>query len=96
VQGRYDAERWGSGWQELFDSYELVRNVRRIVRIEVSREGDGAFAVVDIDTLWRSRQDGSESHWVGRTCKAYARCETGWRMTMQTGALRYADDRDAD
>ena len=26
--GRYDRERWLSGWQELFDTQELLRNVR--------------------------------------------------------------------
>ena len=93
VQGRFDAERWGRGWQDLFDSHELVHNRRHIVRIEVSLERDGAFAVVDIDTLWRSRSDGSESHWLGRTCKAYARVGEEWKMTMQTGALCYDDDR---
>lgn len=93
VQGRFDEERWGRGWQDLFDSHELVHNRRQIVKIEVSREEDGAFAVVDIDTLWRSRADGAENHWLGRTCKAYARVEGGWKMTMQTGALRYGDDR---
>ncbi|MDQ3066345.1 MAG: hypothetical protein M3R12_04210 [Actinomycetota bacterium] len=36
---------------------------------------------------------GSESHWLGRTCKAYARVGAEWKMTMQTGALRYGDDR---
>ncbi|HXH88077.1 MAG TPA: hypothetical protein VNI55_05670 [Gaiellaceae bacterium] len=38
VQGRFDAERWGRGWRDLFDSHELVHNRRRIVRIEVSNE----------------------------------------------------------
>ncbi len=95
VQGRFDADRWGRGWQDLFDSHELVHNRRRTARIEVSSEGDGAFAVVDIDTLWRDRLDGSESHWLGRTCKVYALVEGEWKMTMQTGALRYGDDRDS-
>ena len=36
--GRYNPERWGRAWQELFDTHEL----------------DGALAVVDIDTLWRA------------------------------------------
>jgi hypothetical protein len=49
--GRYDAERWGRTWQELFDTHELVHNEREIKKIKVSKEGDGAFAVVDIDTL---------------------------------------------
>jgi ketosteroid isomerase-like protein len=95
VQGRFDADRWGRGWQDLFDSHELVHNRRRTARIEVSSEGDGAFAVVDIDTLWRARLDGSESHWLGRTCKVYALVDGEWKMTMQTGALRYGDDRDS-
>jgi len=93
VQGAVRRGSLGRSWQELFDSHELVHNRREIVRIEVSREGDGAFAVVDIDTLWRSRVDGSESHWLGRTCKAYACVGAEWKMTMQTGALRYGDDR---
>jgi hypothetical protein len=28
-------------------------------------------------------------------CKTYARLAEGWKMTMQTGALRYGDDRNA-
>jgi len=53
VWGRFNAERWRHGWQELFDTHMLVHNQREIKRIVVSAEGDGAFAVVDIDTLWR-------------------------------------------
>ena len=47
-----------AGWEELFRTHELAHNRRRTVRIEVSKEGDGAFAVVDVDTLWRRRSDG--------------------------------------
>jgi hypothetical protein len=70
--GRYDPERWGRGWRELFDTYALVCNEREIRKIEVSREGDGAFAVVDIDTVWRD-QSGNESRWKGRVCKVYSK-----------------------
>jgi hypothetical protein len=88
--GRFDANRWRSRYQHLFGTYELVHNRRSIVKIEVSAEGDGAIAVVDIDTLWRERSTGDESnHWLGRTCKVYALVADGWKMTMQTGALRY-------
>jgi hypothetical protein len=60
------------------------------VKIEVPAEGDGAMAVVDVDTLWRERTTGDESnHWLGRTCKVYALIESGWKMTMHTGVLRY-------
>ena len=88
VQGRFDADRWRRGWQDLFDTHTLVHNRRSIARIEISEQGDGAFAVVDVDTLWRA-DDGTESHWFGRTCKAYARVGHEWKMTMQTGVLVY-------
>ena len=53
--GRFDRDRWRAGWQELFETHELVHNRRETVRIAVSEEEDGAFAVVDVDTLWRDR-----------------------------------------
>jgi len=88
VMGRYDAERWGRIWRELFATHELVRNERETKKIEVSDEGDGAFAVVDIDTLWRGPA-GDESHWRGRVCKVYSKVDGQWKMTMHTGVLRY-------
>lgn len=89
-QGRYDRERWRCGWQELFDSYELVHNRRRIVRVEVSEQGDGGFAVVDVDTLWRHRESGDAFHWRGRACKGYTRLAGGeWKLILHTGLLDY-------
>jgi ketosteroid isomerase-like protein len=88
--GRYDYERWKRGWQELFDTHSLARNQRVIRKIEISKEGDGAFAVVDIDTLWIDR-DGKENHWKGRTCKVYSKTGAEWKMIMQTGVLDYSD-----
>ena len=90
VWGRFDRGRWRGGWQTLFDRHELVHNRRILRRIEVSAEGDGGFAVVDVDTLWRHRSDGTEQHWVGRACKVYTRLASGeWRMIAQTGLLDY-------
>ena len=86
--GRYDRERWGRGWREMFDTHELVRNEREIRKIEVSKDGDGAFAVVDIDTVWRD-PEGSESRWKGRVCKVYSKVGGEWKMTMHTGVLEY-------
>jgi hypothetical protein len=86
--GRYDPERWGRGWQELFDTHELVRNEREIRKIEVSEEGDGAFAVVDIDTVWRA-PSGNDSRWKGRVCKVYSKVGGEWKITMHTGMLEY-------
>ncbi len=88
--GRYDYQRWKKGWQDLFDTHKLIRNDRVIKKIEVSQEGDGAFAVVDIDTLWRDA-DSKDNHWKGRTCKIYTRVDNEWKMMMQTGVLNYDD-----
>jgi ketosteroid isomerase-like protein len=90
VLGKYDRERWRRSWQELFDNYRLARNRREIKKILVSDEGDGALAVVDIDTLWVAR-DGTEDHWQGRVCKVYAKVGGEWKMTMHTGVLDYSD-----
>jgi len=89
VWGRFDAERWRRGWQELFDTHDLVHNRREIKKIVVSEQEDGAFAVVDIDTLWRNKQTGVEQNWKGRTCKVYTQVGTQWKMIAQTGALDY-------
>jgi len=86
--GRFDAARWKRIWQDLFDTHELVHNRRRTVRIEISEQGDGAFAVVDVDTLWRER-NGKDFHWKGRACKVYSRVGDDWKMTMHTGLLEY-------
>ncbi len=90
VWGRYDRIRWRNGWQTLFDTHELVHNHRVLRRVESSAEGDGGFAVVDVDTLWRHRTDGTSSHWSGRACKFYTRLANGeWKMIAQTGLLNY-------
>ncbi len=88
VWGRYDADRWRRGWQELFDGHALVHNRRTTRRIEISEEEDGAFAVVDIDTLWRSHE-GVDMRWKGRTCKIYTLVAGEWKMIAQTGVLQY-------
>ena len=88
TQGRYDRERWKKGWEDLFRRYALMHNRRKIRKIVVSMEGDGAFTVVDIDTLWRDKK-GRKMPWKGRTCKVYARVGGRWKMTMQTGPLKY-------
>lgn len=87
--GRFNAGRWHAGWSDLFSTHELIRNHRELLRVEVTPEGDGAFAVVDIDTHWKSRTDGSEMRWKGRTCKVYTLCQGAWKMITQTGVLTY-------
>lgn len=86
--GRYDRDRWLAGWQELFDTHTFVHNRRTTVKIVVSDQGDGAFAVMDVDTLWRDDR-GKDFHWQGRTCKGYTRVSDGWKLILHTGVLDY-------
>lgn len=91
VQGKFNAERWKQGWQQLFDTHDLVHNNRSIKRIQVSDQQDGAFAVVDIDTLWKNKKTGEEMNWKGRTCKTYSLTNEGWKMIHQVGVLDYSN-----
>ncbi len=88
VMGRFDRDRWKRVWQQLFDTHTLTHNRRRIQKIEISEQGDGAFAVVDVDTLWRDAK-GNDFHWKGRACKVYSWMGSEWKMTMHTGLLEY-------
>ncbi len=89
VQGRFNELRWGAGWQQLFETHELIRNIRTTCKVQVSKEADGAFAVVDIDTLWKNKNTGVEMNWKGRTCKTYTLTHSGWKMIHQVGVLAY-------
>ena len=88
VLGRYDRQRWGDNWRRLFATHELAHNRRHTVKIVSSAEQDGAFAVVDIDTLWRSTT-GVDFRWYGRACKVYTKVDGRWLMMFQTGLLDY-------
>jgi ketosteroid isomerase-like protein len=91
VMGRFDRERWRKNWQDIFDSHDLIHNRRETVKIEISREKDGAFAVVDIDTLWRHKKTKEDFLWKGRVCKIYTKMSTGeWKFIFQTGALDFS------
>ena len=87
--GRFNRERWRAYLQKFFDDYEIVRNTRTIRKIVISAEGDGAFAVVDIDTLWRRRDGSAELPNTGRACKIYALMPDGWKMMHQPGTMTY-------
>ncbi|MFX1349088.1 MAG: nuclear transport factor 2 family protein [Promethearchaeota archaeon] len=86
--GKYDYNRWKNGWLKLFNTHKLDHNERKIRKIEISKERDGAFAVVDIDTLWIDKE-GNKNHWKGRVCKVYSKVGDEWKMIMQTGVLIY-------
>jgi len=87
--GRFERERWKQSWRELFRTCKLVHNRRATVKIVVSDQGDGAFAVVDVDTLWRHKETGENFHWRGRACKGYTRLGREWKLIYHTGLLDY-------
>lgn len=87
--GRFDRVRWKNAWQQLFDTHTLVHNRRKIVKILGTDEGDGGFAVVDVDTLWRRRETGEDFHWSGRACKVYTKVGSEWKLISHTGLLNY-------
>ncbi|TFG27424.1 MAG: nuclear transport factor 2 family protein [Promethearchaeota archaeon] len=86
--GRFNYVRWRKAYLDLFNSHRLVHNKREIKKIEISKEKDGAFAVVDIDTLWVDN-DGNKNHWKGRVCKVYTKIGNEWKLIMHTGTLQY-------
>ena len=88
--GRYDRARWKAAWEELFRTHALVHNHRKTVRILVSEQGDGALAVVDVDTLWRNRATGQDFHWKGRAGKGYTKVGDRWLLIFHTGLLDYS------
>ena len=49
--GRFDYQRWKKIYEEFFESHILVHNKRITQKIVISDQKDGAFAVVDVDTL---------------------------------------------
>ena len=87
--GRYNRERWKAVWQKLFDDCELMHNNRKTIQIIISEEGDGAFAIVDVDTLWRHRENGELFHWKGRAGKGYTKVNENWFLIYHTGLLKY-------
>jgi hypothetical protein len=90
IMGRFDEDQWRRDYQVLFAAHDLIHNNRNTVKIEVAPTEDAAFAVVDIDTLWRNKETGTDFHWKGRVCKIYSKLRTGeWKFYWQTSALNY-------
>ena len=87
--GRYNEKRWKDSWQNLFDTHILVHNKRNTVKIIITDENDGAFAIVDVDTLWRDKK-GNDFHWKGRACKVYTKVSDEWKIIYHNGLLDYS------
>jgi len=95
--GRFDYDRWFRLIQLFFDTHTLVHNHRVTRKIVLSEEMDGAFAVVDVDTLFR-QNPAADSPWhkgenmlhtKGRACKTYTLVNEEWKMIAQPGTMHY-------
>lgn len=86
--GKFDYSRWRTIYSEMFNKNKLLKNERKIVEIKISKEGDGAFAVMDVDTLWEDK-NGKQMHWLGRAGKIYVRVNNEWKLISHTGLLLY-------
>lgn len=90
-QGKFNEIRWMEVYKGLFSSFELIHNNRETLKVEITKQQDGAFAVVDIDTLWRNKETGEKMNWLGRTCKTYSLINPKeWKMIYQVGVLNYS------
>lgn len=89
--GRFNYERWKNNWQNIFNRNDLIHNRRKTIKIEITKELDGAFAVVDIDTLWQNKKTKESSNWKGRVCKIYTKMSNNeWKLISHTGVLDYS------
>jgi ketosteroid isomerase-like protein len=93
-QGRYNKERWKENWNELFSNYQLIHNIRKTIKIVISEQGDGAFAVVDVDTLWQNRFTNEKMHWKGKACKGFTKVGNNWLLIFHTGLLDYTQNQE--
>jgi len=96
--GRFNYDRWFKLTELFFDTHTLVHNKRVTKKIVMSDEQDGAFAVVDVDTLFKQKQDkdspwhedaSGELHILGRACKIYTTVDGEWKMLYQPGTMHY-------
>ncbi len=87
--GKFNYDRWSLVYKDWFANFSASRNIRKTQKILITKQGDGAFAVVDIDTLWINPK-GEQSHWNGRTGKTYVKTNSGWKMINQVGVLDHS------
>ena len=92
VLGKFNHQRWHDFYSRFFQNFKLIHNKRKILKVELSKEKDGAFAVVEIDTLWENKETKEPMHWQGVVTKAYAKVNGEWKMTMHTGTLIYDNE----
>jgi len=88
--GKFNHDRWKVAWQKLFDTHEPIHNRRNLLKIAITNEQDGAFAVVDVDTLWRNCNTGENLQWKGRACKVYTKTGCEWKLISHIGLLNYS------
>lgn len=86
--GKFNYDRWKDYYSKMFSKYKLVKNNRKIVNIKISSEKDGAFAIVEVDTLWEDAQ-GKQMHWHGLAGKTYSKINGEWKLISHYGLLLF-------
>ncbi len=86
--GKFNYDRWTKVYTKLFNENKILKNDRKIIDIKISKEGDGAFAVVDVNTVWVDGT-GNETNWLGLAGKTYSKVNGEWKMVAHYGLLKY-------
>lgn len=86
--GRFNYDRWKKIYEEMFKRNKIIKNERKIIDIKISKESDGAFAVVDVDTVWVD-ESGKKNIWFGRAGKTYTKVNGEWKLIAHHGLLKY-------
>ncbi len=93
--GRFNHKRWKKSYSDLFfESHRLIHNVREIRKIVISDEGDGAFAVVDVDTVCMAQHKHKRRFPLeGKSMqKTYTKMpDDSWKLIANTGLLDYGN-----
>lgn len=55
ILGKFDYQRWSKVYTDWFSNFNIEKNERKTQKNFITKQGDGAFAVVDIDTLWKAK-----------------------------------------
>lgn len=87
--GKFNYNRWKKIYTDFFNNNRLIHNHRKIIKINISKEADAAFSVVDIDTLWEDKNTNKKMHWIGRVSKTFVKTNGEWKLIMHTGVLKY-------
>jgi len=87
--GRFNHDLWLEHWTQFFQEYDLIDSIVKLQKATFSKQGDAAFAVVDLNVHWEHQGNGKIMSWKGRVCKVYTKVRDSWKLISQTGMIPY-------